>query len=71
VAAKAGAAGGRADDAAGIGKDLKQPFLHGLTPDGGRRGQDDAAHALGDLAALEQFGGVAHVRKCARWCKNR
>ena len=65
VASEAGAAGGRADDAAGIGKDVEQPFLHGLTPDGGRRGQDDTAHALGDLAALEHFGGVAHVGDAA------
>ena len=65
MASEAGAAGGRADDAAGIGKDVEQPFLHGLTPDGGRRGQDDTAHALGDLAALEHFGGVAHVGDAA------
>jgi len=65
VAAEAGAAGAGADDAAGVGEDFHEAFLQALAPDFGSGGQNDAAHALADLAAAQDIGRVEHIRVAA------
>ena len=51
VPAKARAAGGGPEYAAGLEHGFDQPFLKGLHPDAGGGGQHDAAQAFFDLAA--------------------
>ena len=61
MAAQARSAGGRADHRTGIQENLDEPLLHGLGIDERRGGDDDKAHPLGHLAALQDFGGQAQV----------
>ena len=65
IAAQAGAAGGRGDDAPGIDERLGVAAQDALFVDGHRGGDDDAAHALGDMLAFQHFVGGLHVLDAA------
>ena len=65
VAAKAGAAGGGGHDAACINKGSGPAAQDAFLVNGHGGGDDDAAHALGNVLALEHIVGGFHVLQTA------
>ena len=65
VAAQTGAAGRRGDDAACINKCLGIAAQDALLVDGHRGGDNDAAHTLGNVLALQNLVGSLHILNAA------
>ena len=65
IAAEARPACGRGDDAARVEEDVRIAAVHALAVDALRRGDDDPAHAGGEVVTLQDGRGGAKVQLVA------